>query len=364
MYHAAETFNIELTLDLRNLGVPWTMYSWIQTLRSANDSHVSSVVNELLQDFCKTWLDEKTSSFVDIGLELLFSIFKTSWKNEGTMLLLAEIFSVCYAEAAATSSETDCLLSGTVVSEQEHKVELHVPSSSSYFSSKGGSVTHYNHPSASKTSSRAAEKCASNFSSILAPSAAAMPRIDPKFVNSPELSDVQFRVEGKIFYAHKLVLVTASSRFHSMLNSRFADGSPPILQINDIRYEIFQLVMNYLYDGCTKSLRVDSRDILELMAAANFFQLPGLLQYCETASSKLVDLDNVVSYYIHAKVYSAAQLLEFCECFLLKNMVALLTYDDSVKRLILGKKLQSNHDVLAGLLQTLQRKLRLRTNGK
>ena len=66
------------------------------------------------------------------------------------------------------------------------------------------------------------------------------PRIDPKFVNNPELSDVSFRVESRIFYAHKLVLVTASPRFQSMLNSRFCEGSPPVLQINDIRYDIFQ----------------------------------------------------------------------------------------------------------------------------
>jgi ankyrin repeat/BTB/POZ domain-containing protein 2 len=66
------------------------------------------------------------------------------------------------------------------------------------------------------------------------------PRIDPKFVNNPELSDVSFRVENRIFYAHKLVLVTASPRFQSMLNSRFCEGSPPVLQINDIRYDIFQ----------------------------------------------------------------------------------------------------------------------------
>ena len=30
------------------------------------------------------------------------------------------------------------------------------------------------------------------------------PRIDPKFVNNYELSDIQFRVEGRIYYAHKL----------------------------------------------------------------------------------------------------------------------------------------------------------------
>ena len=67
------------------------------------------------------------------------------------------------------------------------------------------------------------------------------PRIDPKFVNNPELSDVQFRVEGRVFYAHKLILITASARFKSMLNSKFCEGNPPVIQINDIRYDIFQV---------------------------------------------------------------------------------------------------------------------------
>jgi len=43
-------------------------------------------------------------------------------------------------------------------------------------------------------------------------------------------------------------------------------------------------------------------------------------------------------------------------------MVALLTYDDSVRRLIFGKKLH-NHDVLAGLLLTLQARLKSKPSG-
>ena len=72
-----------------------------------------------------------------------------------------------------------------------------------------------------------------------------------------------------------------------------------------------------------------------------------------------MDICNIVSYYIHAKVYNATELLTYCEGFLLQNMVALLTYDDSVKRLLFGKKLQ-NHDVLSGLLTTLQQRLKSR----
>ena len=298
MYHASEATNLELTLDLRNLGVPWTMHTWMQSLTTANETGLVSVINELLQDFSSAWPEENSSYFVDVGLPLLFNILKTC-KTEGTVLLLADIICACYGRELIESIDAP----------------------------KVGEL--------------------------------GQPRIDPKFINNPELSDVSFRVEGRLFYAHKLVLVTASSRFQSMLNSRFCEGNPPVLQINDIRYDIFQLVMTYLYQGGSQSLHVEASDVLELMAAANFFQLPGLLRYCEHRCSKLVDLDNIVSYYIHAKVYSAVHLLEFCEGFLMQNMVALLTYDDSVKRLLFGKKLQ-NHDVLSGLLSTLQVRLRKR----
>ena len=67
--------------------------------------------------------------------------------------------------------------------------------------------------------------------------------------------------------------------------------------------------MQYLYKGSTEELSVEATDILELMAAANFFQLDGLLHYCEVRCASLIDLDNIVSYYIHAKVSLLAPLL-------------------------------------------------------
>lgn len=81
-------------------------------------------------------------------------------------------------------------------------------------------------------------------------------RIDAKYVNNPEMSDCQFKVENRIFYAHKIILVNASPRFQSMLrnncvetnnsnnNSGSQVNSSPVLVINDIRFEIFQ-VRNY-----------------------------------------------------------------------------------------------------------------------
>lgn len=73
--------------------------------------------------------------------------------------------------------------------------------------------------------------------------------------------------------------------------------------------------MQYLYNGGVDSLEVDQTDVLELMAAANFFQLEGLLRFCEAQCALLVDLDNIVSMYIHAKVnyliFNLSSLFQF-----------------------------------------------------
>ncbi|XP_011500686.1 PREDICTED: ankyrin repeat and BTB/POZ domain-containing protein 2 isoform X2 [Ceratosolen solmsi marchali] len=296
MYHSVECNHLDITMELRGLAVPWTLHCWMHSLSTAHEMRIDSVIDQLLHDFLQVCPDLYSTQFVQECLPLLFNIFRYS-KKEGTTLLLADIFCTCFGWEPIKPIRDTTLSSGS--------------------------------------------------------------RIDPKFVNNPELSDVQFRVEGRVFYGHKIVLVTSSPRFRNMLSSKLCEGNPPIVQINDIRYHIFQLVMEFLYHGGCATLDVNQSDVLELMAAANFFQLDGLLRFCEAQCSAMVDLDNIVSMYIHAKVYNAVQLLEYCQGFLLQNMVELLTYDDSVKRLLFAKKLP-NHDVLAGLLLTLQARIKAR----
>lgn len=72
--------------------------------------------------------------------------------------------------------------------------------------------------------------------------------------------------------------------------------------------------MQYLYSGGCNSLDVVAPgDVLELMAAASFFQLDGLLRYTEARCSQMIDIDNVVAMYIHAKVKHFRSTL--CPCF-------------------------------------------------
>ncbi|CAG5005903.1 unnamed protein product [Parnassius apollo] len=304
MYYAAETDHLDITLELRALGVPWSLHAWTLSLAAAAEASLDHVIDQLLQDFlqvCPSDDSHYSKQFIYECLPLLFNILRYS-KKEGTVLLLADILCACYGREPAP--------------------RVHEPP----------------------------------------PDAPAPARVDPSYVNNPSLADVTFRVEGRLFYGHKIVLVSESPRLRAMLAPARAEpaaAAPPLVQINDIRYHIFEHVMQYLYSGGCAGLTVADGDVLELLAAAAFFQLLPLQRHCEARAAAAVDLHNLVSVYIHAKVYGATQLLEYCQGFLLQNMVALLTYDDSVKRLLFGKRLPG-HNVLGALLTTLQKRIESR----
>lgn len=68
----------EMTLDLRDLGVPWTLHCWMHTLATAHEHRLESIIDQLLQDFLQVWPDDYSAQFVDECLPLLFTIFRCS----------------------------------------------------------------------------------------------------------------------------------------------------------------------------------------------------------------------------------------------------------------------------------------------
>lgn len=135
--------------------MPWTLHCWMHALAAAHELRLDAVIDQLLQDFLQVCPDDYSSQFVSECLPLLFNIFRYSKvccngkcmpivhtlmfeplfcaQKEGTTLLLADIFATCFGW------ET---------------------------------IKHIKEP-------------------VLQPCNGS--RIDPKFVNNPELSDVMFR---------------------------------------------------------------------------------------------------------------------------------------------------------------------------
>lgn len=75
--------------------------------------------------------------------------------------------------------------------------------------------------------------------SIVVEEASGAPRIDPKFVNNPDLSDVKFLIDNRLFYAHKIVLVNSSEEFKKFI----LQDSNDKIEIKDVQYDVFQVML-------------------------------------------------------------------------------------------------------------------------
>ncbi|XP_006002067.1 ankyrin repeat and BTB/POZ domain-containing protein 2 isoform X1 [Latimeria chalumnae] len=292
MYYSAEHGYLDVTMELRALGIPWKLHVWIECVRSASQQGRHAVMQILLREFSTIKEEDYNEELVIEGLKLLFDILRMN-KNDATNQQLAAIFSHCYGN-------------GPIPNIPEIKKALPA-------------------------------------------------RLDPHFLNNKDMSDVTFVVEGKMFYAHKVLLVTASSRFKSLLTNRTGQESQGhgTIEINDIKYNIFQMLMQYLYFGGAESMEIPKADVLELLSAASLFQLEALQRHCEILCAQTINLENSVSIYRYAKMHNATELATFCEGYFLKNMNSLLE-QDFFRQLLYGRnsKVQG-----LDLLNDLQRAL-------
>uniref|UniRef100_A0A8C2JY73 BTB (POZ) domain containing 11b n=1 Tax=Cyprinus carpio TaxID=7962 RepID=A0A8C2JY73_CYPCA len=226
MYHSSEHGYVDITLDIRSLGVPWTLHTWLESLRTCFLQHRRPLIQGLLKEFSSIEEEEYTEELITHGLPLMFQILRAS-KNEVISQQLAMIFTQCYGPYPIPK-----------LTEIKRK----------------------------QTS-----------------------RLDPHFLNNKEMSDVTFLVEGKPFYAHKVLLFTASNRFKLLLANRPA-AENTCIEISHVKYNVFQLVMQYLYCGGTDSLHIRNTEVMDvstnnsvsvLMLCNLFLETPELSTYIE-----------------------------------------------------------------------------------
>ncbi|XP_028632786.1 ankyrin repeat and BTB/POZ domain-containing protein BTBD11 isoform X2 [Grammomys surdaster] len=287
--HGEENYS-ETPLQLAAaVGVPWTLHTWLESLRIAFQQHRRPLIQCLLKEFKTIQEEEYTEELVTQGLPLMFEILKAS-KNEVISQQLCVIFTHCYGPYPIPK-----------LTEIKRK----------------------------QTS-----------------------RLDPHFLNNKEMSDVTFLVEGRPFYAHKVLLFTASPRFKALLSSKPTNDNTCI-EIGYVKYPIFQLVMQYLYYGGPESLLIKNNEIMELLSAAKFFQLEALQRHCEIICAKSINTDNCVDIYSHAKFLGVTELSAYCEGYFLKNMMVLIE-NEAFKQLLYDKNGDGpGQDVLQDLQRTL-----------
>ncbi|XP_028651881.1 ankyrin repeat and BTB/POZ domain-containing protein 2 isoform X2 [Erpetoichthys calabaricus] len=274
-YYSAEHGYLDVSMELRALGVPWKLHVWIESLRTSHQQSQTSVTLSLLREFDTIKEEDYCEELISEGLPLMFNIMRSS-KNDEINKLLASIFCHCYGNSPLPTIP---------------EIKKTLPA-----------------------------------------------QLDPHFLNNPEMSDITFIIEGKPFYGHKVLLITASNRFKSLINHSETDENQAgrCIQISEISYKTFQLMMTYLYCGAVQSITMPVSSLLELLSAASLFQLEMLQRHCEILCAQNINLENAVNVYRSAKMHNAAELASFCEGYFLQNMPSLLE-QEIFKTLLFGR---------------------------
>ncbi|CAI0559879.1 unnamed protein product [Linum tenue] len=161
-----------------------------------------------------------------------------------------------------------------------------------------------------------------NKAMTLSPVDAAPPSPTPQvylgeqYVNNATLSDVTFLVEGRRFYAHRICLLASSDAFRAMFDGGYREKDARDIEIPNIRWEVFELMMRFIYTG---SVNVALDVAQDLLRAADQYLLEALKRLCEYTIAQDISLDNVASMYELSESFHAFSLRHTCILFILEH---------------------------------------------
>ncbi|KAM7521593.1 hypothetical protein LguiA_011495 [Lonicera macranthoides] len=155
-----------------------------------------------------------------------------------------------------------------------------------------------------------------------------------KYVNNPTLSDVTFLVEGKRFYAHRICLLASSDAFRAMFDGGYREKDAKDIEIPNIKWEVFELMMRYIYTG---SVDVNLDIAQDLLRAADQYLLEGLKRLCEYAIAQDITMENVSLMYELSDAFNAMSLRHACILFVLEKfdkLTAMPWYHHLIQRIL------------------------------
>eukprot|EP01112_Ceratiomyxa_fruticulosa_P008154 TRINITY_DN2109_c0_g1_i4.p1 TRINITY_DN2109_c0_g1~~TRINITY_DN2109_c0_g1_i4.p1 ORF type:complete len:553 (-),score=112.31 TRINITY_DN2109_c0_g1_i4:287-1945(-) len=134
-------------------------------------------------------------------------------------------------------------------------------------------------------------------------------------------SDISFIVEGKALHAHKAILSARSEHFKRLFQTPMKESSGEV-EVGETRYEVFRVLLEYLYTGDDKLITPETS--VELLSLSEQYLLPHLKGLCEEIAIHHIDKENAAFLLRTADLYSCEKLRKVAIKFCGKNHAQIL----------------------------------------
>jgi speckle-type POZ protein len=134
--------------------------------------------------------------------------------------------------------------------------------------------------------------------------------------NNMQFSDVNFKVCGSEFPAHKLILAARSEVFAAIFKHPMREQSTNQIEIEDIKPKVFQELLRFIYTGQVQFDKLSETMVVDLFTAADKYLLGQLKMKCENYLLHHISPDNCVFLLLHGDLQNPSETLEEAAKFL------------------------------------------------
>lgn len=140
------------------------------------------------------------------------------------------------------------------------------------------------------------------------------------------LSDITFNCNTHNIKAHTLILASGSPVLAAMFQHNFKEKEEKVVLIKDIKPNVFEELLCYIYTGNFNSDR--NVDVGELLVAADKYAVEALKEECALILSRKLNVENAAKYLVLAHLHNSPKLHEASLDFISKNAKAVCSRMD------------------------------------
>ncbi|XP_070577316.1 BTB/POZ domain-containing protein 17-like [Ptychodera flava] len=144
------------------------------------------------------------------------------------------------------------------------------------------------------------------------------------YCNNPELSDLILKVGEQRYHAHKLILVSSSDVFRTMLTgSTWAESTTQEIELEEdyICEPVFPDFLKFLYTNC---IYISDDIVIPLRTLADKYMVQRLSKLCIDYMCNELNCDNVIGWDKYATKFTLTRLSEECFTFMQQNIDLLI----------------------------------------